>query len=50
MWAKLASRWLTAILGLFFIFSALTKALDVSAFAVQISYYGIVRAPAIVQI
>ena len=41
-------RVLEIILGAVFIFSALTKALDVYTFAVQVSYYGVVREPKLV--
>lgn len=40
---------LEALAGAVFLASALMKALDVTAFAVQISHYGIVRDPAIVR-
>ncbi|GMU91000.1 MAG: hypothetical protein AMXMBFR4_00580 [Candidatus Hydrogenedentota bacterium] len=43
------ARYLEIALGAVFILSAALKALDVYSFAVQVSYYGVVRDPAIVQ-
>ena len=42
------SRVILRVLGVVFILSAVLKALDLTAFAVQISYYDIVREPWIV--
>ncbi|MBX7254775.1 MAG: hypothetical protein K1Y02_00340 [Candidatus Hydrogenedentes bacterium] len=41
-------RAIEILLGAVFIFSAVTKALDLHAFAVQVSYYGVVREPTLV--
>lgn len=43
-------RTIEILLGVVFIFSAVTKALDLYAFAVQVSYYGIVRDPSLVSL
>jgi len=52
-WASIRSReqvahWLETTLALVFVLSAVSKALDVEAFAVQLSYYEIVREPRVV--
>ena len=43
------ARYLEIALGLLFIVSASLKALDVLSFAVQVSYYNVVRDPMLVQ-
>lgn len=45
----LIARWIEVFLGLLFIFSAVVKAVDIAAFAVQVSYYGVVREPGLVR-
>jgi hypothetical protein len=45
----LTTRWLEGLLGAFFIFAAFLKALDLEAFAVQVSYYRVVTDPALVR-
>ncbi len=42
-------RTIEILLGAVFIFSAVTKALDLYSFAVQVSYYGVVRDPNLVR-
>lgn len=41
-------RWVEIALGLFFVASAASKAVDIEAFAVQISLYGVIKAPSLV--
>ncbi len=43
-------RTIEVILGAVFIFSAVTKALDIYQFAVQVSYYGLVKEPSLVRL
>ncbi|MCC6696441.1 MAG: hypothetical protein IT365_12490 [Candidatus Hydrogenedentes bacterium] len=43
------ARILEMLLGVVFIFSAAAKALDMTTFAVQVSYYGLVREPSLVR-
>ena len=45
----LTTRWLEGLLGASFIFAAFLKALDLEAFAVQVSYYRVVTDPALVR-
>ena len=45
----LIARWIEVILGLTFILSAVVKAVDIAAFAVQVSYFGVVREPMLVR-
>ncbi|MCK5558109.1 MAG: hypothetical protein KAJ01_07015 [Candidatus Hydrogenedentes bacterium] len=46
----LSAPWVERFLGLLFIVSAALKAMDITAFAVQVSYYGVVRGPALVRL
>lgn len=43
-------RAIEIVLGAVFIFSAVTKALDIYQFAVQVSYYGVVKEPSLVRL
>jgi len=45
----LFARWIEVFLGLTFILSAVLKAVDIAGFAVQVSYFGIVREPMLVR-
>ena len=45
-----AATWIERSLGLLFIFSAASKAVDMTAFAVQVSYYGVVTDPTLVRL
>jgi hypothetical protein len=45
-----AAPWIERSLGLLFIFSAAAKAVDINAFAMQVSYYGVVTEPALVRL
>jgi len=51
MWRSLhLSRCTECVVGLVFLASAILKALDVQSFALQISYYGVLRDPAAVRV
>ena len=45
---KTLARFLEIALGLFFLFSAGAKAMNIEGFAVTISAYGVIKAPALV--
>ncbi len=45
-----AAPWIERSLGLLFIVSAASKAVDMTAFAMQVSYYGVVTLPALVRL
>ncbi len=47
---SVTAPWIERSLGLLFIVSAASKAVDMTAFAMQVSYYGVVTLPALVRL